>query len=302
MRTIEYLTSAELASYFWPGVLTTLVIAVLGGAMSWLVVVKRLSFIGQGVSHSAFGGVGIALVLGLSGATAAGGLATMAVVLAFSLIAAFGIAVLSGVRSSRSDTAIGIVLSVAMAIGFLLYRLAEIQAANSGSPAPPALEQILFGSITLIGLVDLWIALGTGALVLCVLWLERHRIIFWMFDEGAAPAFGVPVMRIRLLVMTLLTLVVVVTMKLAGVVLVTAVLVLPGAIALQLTDRLCRVVALSIAASVVASLLGLVAAFELDIQPGPTIVLVLGLIYLGAWVLRWLQRKSAPRVQPEGLS
>lgn len=298
MRTIEYLTNADLAPYYWPGVLTTLVIAVLGGSLSWLVVVKRLSFIGQGVSHSAFGGVGIALVLGLSTATVSGGLLTLAIVLAFSLVAALGIAFLSGTESARADTAIGIVLSVAMAVGFLLYHIAENLAASTGRPPPPALEQILFGSITLISNLDLGIAAVTSAVVLTVLWLRRHHILFWMFDETAAPAFGVSVPTIRILVMALLTLMIVITMKLAGVILATAVLVLPGAIALQLTDRLGRTVVLSITAACGASLVGLVAAFELDIQPGPAIVIVLGLLYLCTW-LPWREKHATRAAQPE---
>jgi len=296
VQIIEAFSGSEFAAHFWPGVASTLIIALLGGSLSWLVVVKRLSFIGQGVSHSAFGGVGLALILGLSGATLAGGLSTMGVVLAFSLLAAFGMAILSGARSSHADTAIGIVLSVSMAIGFLLYHLAEIRAQESGLSPPPELEEILFGSITLISVVDFWVALGTAIAVIGVLWVQRHRILFWMFDEAAAPAFGVPVMRIRLLVMTLLTLVVVVTMKLAGIVLVSAVLVLPGAIALQLTNRLTRAVALSIGASITASLLGLVVAFKFSVLPGPTIVLMLGVFYLAAWTPRWLRKKV--RSQP----
>lgn len=299
MRTIEYLTNPDLAPYYWPGVLTTLVVAVLGGSLSWLVVVKRLSFIGQGVSHSAFGGVGIALVLGLSSASLGGGLATMAIVLAFSLVAAFGIALLSGTESSRADTAIGIVLSVTMAIGFLLYHIAEGLAAKSGNPPPPALEQILFGSITLINSLDLAMAVGTCALVLALLWVKRHAVLFWMFDESAAPAFGVPIGRVRMLVMALLSLMVVVTMKLAGVVLVTAVLVLPGALALQLTDRLRPTIVLSIVAAVIASVIGIVTAFELDLQPGPTIVLALGLMYLCTWLPRRLRERALAKPQPE---
>jgi zinc transport system permease protein len=294
VKTIDYLTDPSLAPYYWPGVLTTLVVAVLGGSLSWLVVVKRLSFIGQGVSHSAFGGVGVALVLGISGATVYGGLATTGVVLAFSLLAALGIAMLSGAESARADTAIGIVLSVTMAIGFLLYHVAEGLAAGAGNPPPPALEQILFGSITLINPIDLWLAVGTSALVIAALWTWRHRILFWMFDEAAAPAFGVPVAAVRVLVMALLSLMVVVTMKLAGVVLVTAVLVLPGALALQLTDRLRPAVALSIAAALVSAVVGIIVSFELDLQPGPTIVLALGVLYFLTWVPRRLAAGAAP--------
>ncbi len=299
VQIIESLFGSAFASSFWPGVASTMVIALLGGSLSWLVVVKRLSFIGQGVSHSAFGGVGLALVMGLSGATLAGGLSTMAVVLVFSLAAAMLMAVLSGARSSRADTAIGIVLSLSMAIGFLLFHLAETRAEESGQTPPPELEEVLFGSISLIGIADFWIALVTTIAVIGVLWAQRHRILFWMFDEAAAPAFGVPVMQIRLLVMTLLTLAVVVTMKLAGIVLVSAVLVLPGAIALQLTDRLARAVVLSISASMAASLAGLVIAFRLEVLPGPTIVLVLGVFYLAAWAPRWLRKRARPPAAAE---
>lgn len=283
MRTIEYLSNPGLASYFWPVVLTTLVIALLGGAMSWLVVVKRLSFIGQGVSHSAFGGVGIALVLGLGGSTLASESAMMLIVVTFSLLSAAGMAVLSGRLSARSDTAIGIVLSLAMALGFLLYSLAESQSAQADRPPPPSLESILFGSVTLIDLFDLVVSLVVACVVLSILRVRRHHIVFWMFDESAAPAFGVDTTRVRMLVMAMLALVVVITMKLAGVVLATAMLVLPGALALQLSCRLTRVLILSITSAVVASLAGLGIAFEMDIQPGPTIVLVLGLFYLFAW-------------------
>ncbi len=302
MRTIEYLTDPALASFFWPVLLTTLVIAILGGSMSWIVVVKRLSFIGQGVSHSAFGGVGIALVVGFTSGSLLGELATATIVLAFSLLAAFGIALLSGRLSARSDTAIGIVLSVAMATGFLLYSLAESIAAQSSAPPPQSLESILFGSVTQIDTFDLILALCALAIVIATLWMRRHRVLFWMFDEAAAPAFGVQVTRERMVVLALLALVVVVTMKLAGVVLATAVLVLPGAIALRLSQQLRPVLCISVLSSVACAIIGLILAFELDTQPGPTIVLTLGALFGATWLPRLQHRSTTASSAPSSQS
>lgn len=277
MRTLEYLTNPALAGLFWPGVLTAGLISIVGGALSWLVVVKRLSFIGQGISHSAFGGVGLALVLGF-GATSGSMVGTL-IVLAFAIAAALGISALTDRRSNNADTAIGIVLSVTMALGFLLHHRAQLNASRAGQFAPPSLEQVLFGSITMIGWQDLAVAAAAVSLILAAVWWHRRGLLFWMFDEAAAPAFGVKTNRARALVLILLAAVVVITMKLAGVVLATAVLVLPAATAMKLSLRLATVITLGIALTLLGTAAGLVLSFELDVQPGPMIVLVLGLIY-----------------------
>lgn len=289
MVTIRYLTEPGLAGFFWPVVLTAVLVAILGGALSWLVVVRRLSFIGQGISHSAFGGVGLALALGAGAGTAASNAAMMGVVLAFAIVSALVIAAIADRRSGNTDAAIGIVLSVAMAIGFLLHHHAQRGAAARGQTPPPSIEQVLFGSITTIGWSDLWLGAGLGAVALALLVWKRHAVLFWMFDETAAEAFGVPTAPVRSLVLAVLAVVVVITMKLAGVVLATAVLVLPGAAALRLSSRLGPVLVLSIGLGLVCALAGLVAAFELDVQPGPTIVLAMVACYGAARV--WSGRR-----------
>jgi zinc transport system permease protein len=102
-------------------------------------------------------------------------------------------------------------------------------------------------------------------------------MLFWAFDEPAAAAFGVRPMRLPLMV--LLTLAIVASMRLAGVVLATALLVLPGAIAVLLSDSLVRVGAIALGAGLLGVLGGLVAGFELDWAPGPSIVGVLCIAY-----------------------
>ncbi len=280
MRTLDYLFSADLASAYWSVVVAGVAIALFAGVLSVLVVVKRLAFIGQGVSHAAFGGVGLAYLVGVGvGGDLPSRLALLGVLLVFSLAAALGIAWLGERSSSRTDTAIGIVLAVSMALGFLLLREAGARAVASGRPAPPAIEGVLFGSVVTVTWLDTWIAVGACAALLATVFLVRRPMLFWAFDERVCEAFGAPGARMRVLLLCLLALAVVVTVKLAGVVLATALFVLPGAIALKLTDRLWTVVGASVASAVVGVLVGLVVSFELDTPVGPGIVLALAAMY-----------------------
>jgi ABC-type Mn2+/Zn2+ transport system permease subunit len=286
LNTFTYLFNPDYAALFWPPVVTGLAIAVLSAALSVLVVLKRLAFVGQGVSHAAFGGVGLAFVFGLTGAVGATAgeafardLGLFVVVLAFCVAAALAIARLSDRGTTRPDTAIGIVLVASMAVGFLLHRWSVSLAGRGGRPPPPGIEAVLFGSILDVGFSDIVLAWIVVAVVCATLWYVRRPLLFWVFDEPAAEAFGVAGGRMKTLLMVLLALAIVLTMRLAGVVLATAMLVLPGAAALQLSDRMGRVLWLSLAAAVVGVLGGLVASFEWDLQPGPCIVLALAGLY-----------------------
>lgn len=288
MNTLEYLTGSQ-AHLFWPGVVTALLVAMLGALLSPLVVLKRLAFIGQGVSHAAFGGVGLGLALGLGGDSLADQAALQAVVIAFSIGAALGIAWLSARPETKPDTAIGIVLAAAMALGFILYRVAGQRASASGSSRPPALESVLFGDVLSASWAD---ALSAGVVLVLVafaLWWSRRRLIFWGFDEPASRAFGVPEGSTRTVLLVLLALSVVVAVNLAGIVLATALFVLPGAIALARSTRLGGVWAWSVVGAGVSALLGLVLSFEADLMPGPSVVLAM----TGAFLLARLLPRGA---------
>ena len=103
--------------------------------------------------------------------------------------------------------------------------------------------------------------------------------MFWTLDEQSAPVFGVPAARMRTVLMVLLAVAVVTSMKLAGVVPATALLVLPGAIALRLGSSLKQVIALAMGSSVVGLVVALVLAVAINVQPGPTLVLVMTAAY-----------------------
>ncbi|MBX3351868.1 MAG: metal ABC transporter permease [Phycisphaeraceae bacterium] len=273
MRTIEMLTG-ESAGLFAPGVVAGLAIAGLCAALSVFVVIKRMAFIGQGVSHAAFGGVGLAAFLGLGAA------ATFGATAAFCVASAIGVAYLSRNRETRADTIIGIFLVASMALGAMLLAL---RARNPGAGAPPSWEGLLFGSIITVSRADAAIACAVAAASLGVVWCTRRRLLFWAFDETGAQSAGVRTGAVRVLMLTLLAVAIVTAMKLAGVILATALLVLPGAIALRLSRRLGAVFVVSGVAAVLGVALGLVLSFELDLPPGASIVGVLTLLYAASW-------------------
>lgn len=274
MNTLRYLTQSP-ADLFWPGVLTLLIVTAICSLLSVVVVLKRMAFVGQGVSHAGFGGVGVAAALGVATSTPA----TLAIVLAFCLASAFLIAALSRRRDTKPDTAIGIVLVGAMALGSVLLHLA-----HEWYPTErvPGWEGILFGSILFSGWADAMWSAGVASGILALATWFRRPVVAWAFDESAAEAMGVRVGTVRTLVLILVTLAIVLAMKLVGVVLATALLVLPGATALALSDRWRAVLTLSMLVGLLGAASGIVISFEADWPSGASVVLALVAIYAAA--------------------
>ncbi len=295
----------EALRLFWPAAAAGLAIALACGALSVFVVLRRLAFVGHGVSHAAFGGVGVAAALGLAGPGA--GFAQLAVVSAFCIAAALAIA-WSSARSSasasssaghaqigaiRQDTAIGVTLVASMALGaLLLFWRAHQPGAASNSPA--SIESWLFGSILTVTPADAAAAILVALAVLATLTLERRSLLFWAFDEDAAEAFGVSTLRARLILMAILAFTIVAAMKLAGVVLVTALLVIPGAAALRLSDRLATVFASSIAVSLLGAAAGLALSYRANLPPGPSVVVSLVALLALASLLGAIRSRPRP--------
>lgn len=277
LRTVEYLMSKEMAALYWPGVLTGVLIALMCARLSVLVVLKRMSFIGQGISHAAFGGIGLAAVAGVLGKVTVGAsVGQFFFVLATCLGAALLMAWISRRGDTESDTAIGVVLVGAMALGAVLLRI---------SRDPVQWESFLFGDMLSVGWGDLGLAATITAIIFGALWWWRRPMLFQAFDEPAAIAWGVNVRGMQFLLMLLLALVTVTAMKLAGVVLATAMLVLPGATALKLATTWNRVAWVSVAIALLGVIAGVVLSFEADWPPGPSIVLVLtaGFAFASIW-------------------
>jgi zinc transport system permease protein len=284
-------TFREVLPLVWPGFVAGLAIALMCAALSPLVVLKRMAFVGQGISHAAFGGIGIAAMLAwlVPGLGRPGGTSQFLIVLAFCLASAILIAGLTRRGSTQADTAIGIVLVGSMSLGAILINLAP---ATGGV----GWESILFGSLFEVNWPEARIAWAVAVAILLALWGARRAMMFWAFDEPAAPAFGVSGGAMKYLLIVLLTLAIVTAMKLAGVVLATALLVLPGAAALKVSDRIGAVMIASAVAALAGIMLGLalsLTGWGAHLPPGACIVAVLVLLFAAASVLGGLRSKIA---------
>ncbi|HYE02230.1 MAG TPA: metal ABC transporter permease [Phycisphaerales bacterium] len=305
MSLTDLIQEPELVRLYGRAVLAGLCMALMCGVLSVPVVLKRLSFVGQGISHAAFGGIGLALLAATIWPATAHPAAEFGILLAFCVAAALGISVTSDPagadrrRALSPDAAIGIFLVGSMAAGGLLVQWARVRAGAAGSGAAGRTwESILFGSIFAVGPAEVWLGLFAAVIVLCALLLARRPMLFWALDEAAAPAFGVRTGAVKALLLVLLALAVVTATKLAGVVLATALLVLPGAVGLRLSSRLGAVFAWSVGTATCGLLAGLYLSLRFDWQPGPSIVLVL--VALLALVSGWsrLVRLAWPKTAP----
>jgi len=255
---------------FLAGIMLSVVLAV----VSFFVVLRRLAFIGVGVAHSAFGGVALGVLLGISPTLTA-------VVFALAVSNAIGYIASRGKLST--DTAIGIFFSLAMALGVIFIGLSDRYNVD--------LFGYLFGNILAITRTDLVTIAVLGGLVLISSYLFFKELLFIAFDREVAFVSGVHVTFLDHFLLSILALAVVISIKIVGIVLVSALLVIPGAAALQFTRGYRAMIAASIAIALAATLGGLFISYYADLASGATIVTLAALLFFTAFILGRLRGK-----------
>jgi len=255
-------------------------IAVACSFMSFFIIVRRLAFAGMGISHAAFGGVAIGIATGVNPILTAG---------AFCVLVAGGIGWFSRKGKLHEDTIIGILFSAAMALGVVL--IAAAHAYNQD------LLSYLFGSILAVSWTDVAILAVMSFLAVGFMVVFFKELLFFTFDEETATASGVPVRFVYYGLLVTIALTIVVAIKLVGIILVSALIVIPGAIGLQLSRGYRHAIALSVASGIASVVVGLQLSFRFDVASGATIVLVMFALFLASVALsprrRYVQRLRA---------
>lgn len=244
-----------------------LVAAVVCALLSCWLVLVGWSLMGDAVSHSVLPGVVLAYVLGAP-------FALGAVVFGLGSVALIG--AVRGRGRIREDAAIGVVFTTLFALGLVLVSVV---------PSQVDLGHIVFGNLLGVSVVDLVQVAVIGALVAGALLLKRRDLTLYAFDPTHAHAIGLSPRRLGALLLGLLALTSVVALQAVGVVLVVALLVIPGATARLLTDRFGVMLVIAPVTAAVSALVGVTASFWLDVASGPAIVVALGTLFALAFLL-----------------
>lgn len=234
------------------------ILALVCGPLSFFVVARKLSFVGMGISHAAFGGVAVGLAMGVD---------PMATAAIFCCMVALGIWFTSRKSRLHEDAVIGMLFVTAMALGLVITRFARLYNVD--------LMAYLFGSILAIKRSDLLFILVLGSFSLLYLLMFFKELLFIAFDEETARASGIAVDPIYAGFLIILSLVIVISMKLVGILLVSALLVFPCAVGLQWSRNYRGVVAVSQLTGLLSVAAGLYLSYRLDISSGASIVMVL---------------------------
>lgn len=241
--------------------LVTVIAAVVSAVLSCWLVLIGWSLMGDAVSHAVLPGIVLAYVLGAPFAIGA---------LIFGLLAVALIGAVSGTSRVKEDAAIGIVFTTLFALGLVLVSVV---------PSQVDLSHILFGNILGVSVADLVQVAILAAIALAVLLVKRRDVTLYAFDPMHARAIGLSPRRLGTLLLGLLAVVAVVGLQVVGVVLVVALLIIPGATAHLLTDRFSRMLLIAPAISSLCSVAGIYLSYWLDASSGGLVVVVQGVVF-----------------------
>lgn len=266
-------------------------LAVACALLSVLVVLRRWAFIGEGISHAGFGGVGTAWLASIAIPALGSEAAAYAVAILFCLAMALLIGWVSRRDRVNPDAAIGIVLVGSLSWGFVALSMYRSYGQPRG--APSGWEFYLLGRVEELSRGAMWAGVCVSLAVVVLLLVLSKEILFYCLDPELAQTSGVRATFIHYLLMLMLALVIVVGMRLAGYLLVTALLVLPGATALLVAQRLRTVLLVATGVSLLGTIGGLALhASERHIDSGPAMVLILVAQFSLAYAWRMIRTRS----------
>lgn len=254
-----------------------LVIATLAGALCGLigvfVVLRGMSYIGHGLSHAVFGGAALAAVLNLNYFIGAG---------LWGVLSGVMIGRVSRKRIIGADAAIGVITTASFAMGLALQ-------ARFGQ-ARRSIDAVLFGNVLGVFTRDIAAVAAVGAASVVVVTVLYRKLLFATFDPEVAGVSGVNVPAMEAVLMVLLSATILVTVRVIGVLLISALLVLPATSARLVTNSFGRMLWLSSVIGAVFGCVGMYASWYADVPSGAVIILVgtavFAVLYMGAGVRR----------------
>jgi manganese/iron transport system permease protein/iron/zinc/copper transport system permease protein len=261
--------------FFTNGVLVATIAGALCGLLGVFVVLRGMSYIGHGLSHAVFGGAAASAVMGLNYFVGAG---------IWGVTSGVIIGRIARRRLIGADAAIGVVTTASFAMGLALL--------NRYGQAKKSIEAVLFGSVLGVQTADIVaVSLVAIATALIVFGLYRH-LLFATFDPEVAQVSGVKVAWVEALLMGMLSLTILVTMRVIGTLLISALLVIPASVARMLTNSFSRMLWISPVVGATSAFVGMNLAYHLDTSASATIILVGTLQFIIVYAVSGLRGRS----------
>lgn len=260
-------------------IIAALLVGTLCSVLSFFVVLKRLSFLGAGISHTALGGIALGLVMGVNPVFTG---------TIFAVATAMSTGYISRIGKISEDTVIGIFYASGMALGIALI--------STFKGYYPELFALLFGNILSVSRSDLLLMAIVLVLVLVFVLLFFKELLAICFDEEMAEAGGLPVGVLYMSLLAAMGLAIMVAIQLVGVVLVAALIVIPGATAYRLSKNYRGMLGLSVTVGLAGCFGGLLVSYYYPVPPGAAIVLIMALFFSSAMALDALLLRRSRRV------
>lgn len=240
-----------------------LLVAVICPLIGTFVVVRRLSMIGDTLSHASLAGIAAGML---------GGFYPLWGALIFSLAAAIGIEKLRKRFSQYAELSISIVLSASIGLAVVLISLAKSFNAD--------LMSYLFGSIIAVNMLDIYTILGLSIIILISVGLFYKEFFYMAFDEEGAELAGIPVSALNIYFTVLTAMTIVVSMRVVGILMVSSLIVVPVACSMLVSRSFRNTIFLSVIFAMISVVIGLLTSYYFDLAPGGSIVLTSVLILL----------------------
>ncbi|MDQ7032298.1 MAG: iron chelate uptake ABC transporter family permease subunit [Desulfonauticus sp.] len=248
---LDILSFEFMRNAFWSALLASLACGLIGP----LVVINRKVFLAGGIAHSAYGGVGLAILLSLP---------VLPVVWGFTLLISIIFAVINLYYQEMSEVLVGLIWSGGMAFGILLLDLVPGYNVNVMS--------YLFGSILTVSHQDLIMMLFLDLFIAGVIWWKYKDFITLSFDFEYAKSLGLRVNFLYILLISLISFVVVLLIEVVGLILVVALLTIPVYLARRWSNNLCTMMILSFIFSLTFSWTGIILSFYFNLSSGASII------------------------------
>lgn len=257
------------------GLLAGIAVALVTGTVGCFVIWRRMSYFGDSLAHASLLGVALGVLIGI-GANAG--------IVFTSLLFGFLLLWLQQSKDLPTDTLLGVLSHFALSISIIIISLNKIKI---------DLHSFLFGDILTVTSNDLWWMYLGGIIVLILVFLNWSSLILVTIDEDLAKAEGINPLFVNLLLTTILTIVVAISVKIIGILLITSMLIIPAAASKRLVNSPESMALLATVFGILSVILGIFLSVEIDTPSGPTIVVVSSFLFLGVTFLSLFFKKKA---------